>query len=156
MAEEAEVTKLGRKSKYTEALGELICEQIASGQTLKSICSEKGMPSERTVHYWLTDKDKIAFLQSYNKSKLVQYDVLFDEIIDISNDDINDTPTKVNRARIKIDARKLYVRTLNPAKYGDKPEPVVVTKNRNYDNITNEQLRQLIEIEKLLEGTSDK
>ena len=154
MAEEANETKAGRKSTYTDALGELICDQIASGKTLKSICSLLDMPSERTVHRWLKDDDKTSFCLSYRESKLTQYDVLFDSILDISNDDSNDTAVKVNRARVKIDAIKHYTGKLHPAKYGDKPVEETVKKVRDYSKLTDKQLRELIELEKIMEDST--
>jgi len=48
--------KHGRPTKYTPELGKRICEELASGRTLRSVCrDDETMPDERTVRSWAID-----------------------------------------------------------------------------------------------------
>ncbi len=40
---------------FTADLAVSICDRIASGESLRSICRAEGMPSEVTVRRWATD-----------------------------------------------------------------------------------------------------
>jgi hypothetical protein len=43
------MAKIGRPSKYTKALGDRICAQIAEGKSLRTICDNPDMPDKATV-----------------------------------------------------------------------------------------------------------
>ncbi len=45
--------KRGRPSKYTSALADQICAEIADGKSLHSVCKRKSMPSRDAVFSWL-------------------------------------------------------------------------------------------------------
>lgn len=141
-------SKAGRKSLYTDALAETICNQIASGKTLKSICALPNMPSERTVHDWLKQEDKAAFSQSYGVAKLIQYDILWDSTIDIARGDrSNDSMIKIQRDALEIKTVTNYVGKLNPAKYGANPSPIIVANNGvNPAKLTNAELDIYLEL----------
>jgi hypothetical protein len=47
----------GRPTKYTEALGNEICERLAAGESLRSICRSAHMPDERRVRAWSLDEN---------------------------------------------------------------------------------------------------
>ena len=38
---------------YSEALGALICERLAGGESVRAICAQADMPSRATVHNWV-------------------------------------------------------------------------------------------------------
>lgn len=90
-----------------------VCDKIAEGYSLRTICASEGMPSERSVYNWLTTDD--AFLQRYTRAREQQADLYADEIIEIA-----DTEEDSNRARVRIDARKWKAARMSPKKYGDK------------------------------------
>lgn len=128
-----EPKKMGRPSKYTKEIGELICLEIATtSKGLKTICTENELfPSYVTVFSWLMDEDKKEFLNSYTRAREAQADVLADEILSISDDGKNDTYTDsegnvmvdydvLGRSKIRIEARKFLAAKLKPKKYGDK------------------------------------
>ena len=100
---------------YSEKLFATICQRIADGQSLKTICSEKGMPSQQAVYTWVREKD--GALEKYARAREEQADYYADEIIDIA--DACEDPQK---ARVQIDARKWKASKLAPRKYGDKLE----------------------------------
>lgn len=120
-------------AKFSQEIADKICNQIAtSSKSLRTICSEPGMPSTTAVLKWLAEGDKIdgreefkAFVVQYARAREEQADFLAEEIIDISNHTEEDhTPftggNVVQRDRLRIDARKWVASKLKPKKYGDK------------------------------------
>lgn len=112
----------GRPSAFTDELAEEICTRIASGKSLRSICLGDDMPAQSTVFKWLSEKPH--FSEQYARAREVQADTLFDDVLAIA--DQYDTqadkedPDTIQRARLRIDARKWMAGKLQPKKYGDK------------------------------------
>lgn len=116
---------MGRRSEYTPEIGLEICELIASGEHLRTICEMDGMPEQRTVYRWLNRHEE--FGQNYARAMTSRADKLFEETIDIADDAAKDLDTdgKVNweavqRAKLRIDTRKWAVGKMNPRKYGER------------------------------------
>ncbi|SDJ18560.1 hypothetical protein SAMN05428983_0541 [Agrobacterium fabrum] len=119
---------------FTEEIGDTICERLALGESVRSICDGEAMPSMSTVFKWLRDNE--AFSKQYAHAREVQADALFDDIIDIADDGRNDWMEKRNadgesigwqengealrRSQLRIDARKWMAGKLRPKIYGDK------------------------------------
>lgn len=133
MAEEK--AKLGRPSIYTEEIATEICERIANGESLRIICKEENMPSRKTVHLWLLDKDKETFLHQYEIACNIRAENMFDELEEIADNGINDWSEReydngntsiilngeaVARSRLRVDTRKWYLSKVLPKKFGDK------------------------------------
>lgn len=136
--------KPGRPSKFTEAIADQICERLADGESLRSICQADGMPAKATVFRWLREHQ--PFQDQYARAREVQAEVLVDEMLTIvdeectmvksskhasSDDDgmgntevVFDT-TAVMRNRLRYDARKWIASKLRPKVYGDVQEPQV-------------------------------
>ena len=126
--------KNGRPSKYTNKLADKICQMIAQGQSVRSICSKKDMISMQTFFRWLRENDK--FREQYAHACEERSCVHAEEIIEIADDATNDymeqhdesdelTGYKLNgeniqRSRLRIDTRKWLMSKLNPKVYGDK------------------------------------
>ena len=122
-------SKIGRPSTFTQETADLICEAIADGKSLRSICNQVGMPAKSTVFKWLS-QDK-AFADQYARAREAQADCLFDDILEIADDGRNDSYTDddghaktdhdvIARSRLRVDARKWMAGKLAPKKYGDK------------------------------------
>ena len=45
---------------FSPAVGNLVCEHIAAGETLNQIASEPGMPSRSTIDRWCTDRPEFS------------------------------------------------------------------------------------------------
>jgi hypothetical protein len=45
-----------RRHIFSPAVGNLVCERIAAGETLNKIASEPGMPSRSTIDRWCTNR----------------------------------------------------------------------------------------------------
>lgn len=116
---------------YTPDVREVICERLAAGESLKSICRSDGMPGTTTVLRWV-DTDKV-FEDQYTRARTLGYRHLADEIVQIADDGANDTYTTedgrvmtdydvVARSKLRIDTRKWMLSKMLPKVYGDKLE----------------------------------
>lgn len=126
--------KLGRPSSYSQEIADELCERIAKGQSVRTICKDAHMPDAGTVYNWLLDKEKKDFFKQYARARNAQAENLFDELLEIADDGTNDfmTITKgdvtynvedkevTNRSRLRVDTRKWYLSKVLPKKYGDK------------------------------------
>jgi hypothetical protein len=91
------------------------------------------MPNADTVYQWVLD-NREGFSDKYARAREMQAEVMFDEILDISDDGTNDymTITKgdisynvedkevTNRSKLRVDSRKWYLSKVLPKKFGDK------------------------------------
>lgn len=143
--------KKGRPSIFSQEIANEICNRLAEGESLRSICSDKDMPDRQTIYTWLSSKKD--FLGQYARAREEQADTLADEIIAIADEqpevievrdkDGNIIDHKLDSAFLawqknRIDARKWTAMKLKPKKYGDKlvhagddDNPVVVENNLN-------------------------
>lgn len=115
---------LGRPSDYNDELASDICQKIANGQALSSICDGLGMPTVKTVMNWLEKHPD--FLQLYARAREVQGD-LMDELImatataaPVIDPDGRVDNGDVAHRRLKIDALKWRAAHLRPKVYGLK------------------------------------
>jgi hypothetical protein len=104
---------------------DLICEQIADGKSLRSICSQEGMPVKYTVLRWLQADP--AFAERYAQARVQAADALAEELQDLADQAIRE-PEKANAIRVAIDAKKWIASKLRPKAYGDRIEQHVVTE----------------------------
>lgn len=104
------------------------CKKIAEeGMPIREVLKENGMPSTNTFYDWISrDKSK---QKQYARACEARADVIFDEILKISDGEAQTIDTKygsqvdsgdVQHKRLMIDARKWTLSKMNPKKYGDK------------------------------------
>ena len=125
----------GRPSEYSDEIADKICDGLADGRSLRSICMADDMPSQSTVFRWLADERFAGFRERYARAREAQADAIFDEALDIADDGSNDwmerqredgaTDEVVNhehiaRSKLRIDTRKWMAGKLSPKKYGEK------------------------------------
>lgn len=124
---------MGRPSEYTEQAANKICEKIAEGLSIRTICKEEDMPAPSTIFKWLSEHR--TFSEQYARAKEAQADAFAEEILDIADDSRNDwieihgEDGEVERARengeairrsvLRVDARKWLMGKMKPKKYGD-------------------------------------
>ena len=124
----------GRPSDYTQELADEICQRLASGASMRTVCADDAMPCMTTVFKWLREKPE--FTQQYTRAKEESADAMFEEMMDIADDGTNDwmeAHTKegealgwrengeaLQRSRLRVDTRKWALSKLKPKKYGDK------------------------------------
>ena len=66
---------------FSPAVGNLVCERIANGESLLKISREPAMPSRSTMHRWCRDKPE--FREEYQIAVQLRADGLLEETIDI-------------------------------------------------------------------------
>lgn len=106
--------KAGRPSNYTFELAQTICEKIADGDSLRSICNDENMPNRTTVLRWLEANPEFAAIHA--RAREAQADVMDDKIMSTAD---ACTPEDANAARVKIEAYKWRAARLAPKRYGD-------------------------------------
>lgn len=114
--------------KFTQDIADAICAELAEGKSLRNAAEATGI-SAAAVLGW---KDSIPeFGEQYARARQTGYQLLADEILDISDDGLNDTytdedgHTKTNqdviaRSRLRVDSRKWMLSKMLPKVYGDK------------------------------------
>lgn len=108
-----------------------ICLRLAEGESLRSICSDKHMPSIGTFLGWVAESSALS--EQYARAKAIGLDVMADEMLRIA-----DTPVvgqksvskatgieitegdMVEHRRLQVDTRKWLLSKLAPKKYGDR------------------------------------
>lgn len=148
---------MARPTSFTEEMGDKICDMLADGRSLRSICAYEGMPSQSAVFRWLADERRATFRQQYARAREAQADALFDEMLDIADDGTNDWMERrrqdgstdevlnsehVQRSKLRIDARKWMASKLNPKVYGEKLD--VTSGNEPLRNLDDEALNARI------------
>lgn len=127
----------GRPSEYTPEIADAICDRLADGESLRSVCRSEGMPDKTTVFRWMRTNE--LFRAQYARAKEESADSHADDILEIADDGRNDwmeRETKnggketvvdhdhISRSRLRIDTRKWIASKLKPKKYGDRFEHV--------------------------------
>jgi hypothetical protein len=65
---------LGRPLSFTQKLADQICERLAEGESLISICADESMPGRATVNRWLRDEAFVSFRDQYARARVEQAD----------------------------------------------------------------------------------
>lgn len=122
---------MGRPSDFTQEIADAICERIADGESLRSICQGDGMPNRITVFRWLNDPGRESFRNQYARAREEQAEFYAESIVDISDEveveatyqgeevKLDLSSAAIARNRLRVDARKWYASKLAPKKFGD-------------------------------------
>lgn len=142
---------MGRPSDYSQELADLICEALAEGHSLRSICASDDFPNKGTVFRWLAANKE--FSDQYARAREAQADCLFDDILAIADDGSNDTYVDdegnrrtehdvIARSRLRVDARKWMAGKLRPKVYGEKVQTEVTgsLSVRSAKDLTDDEL----------------
>jgi hypothetical protein len=71
-------------TEYTKEIGDMICVQLAEGESLRSICSEPGMPNADAVRCWILHHPE--FRHSYAFARQFQAHCIADETIELADE----------------------------------------------------------------------
>jgi hypothetical protein len=127
-SEEQTKRKIGRPSKFSQELAAEICQRIAEGESLRSVCRDERIPTARTIFNWMGENP--SFLQQYTRAKEDRADTHGEEIVELA-----DMPPKyiiddkgIERVdhgfeawrKTRIDARKWTASKLKPKSWGDR------------------------------------
>jgi hypothetical protein len=112
---------------FTQEKADAICELLAEGASLRKAAAEIGV-SAPTVLRWCEVNS--AFAEQYASARARGYQLLADEIIEISDDSEGDIlksengdrfdSERVARAKLRVDSRKWMLAKMLPKVYGDK------------------------------------
>jgi hypothetical protein len=128
--------KRGRPTKYSKAIADRICSELAEGKTLRAICRADDMPTESTVRGWALqdDEERAGFFAQYSRAREIGYLAMADELFEIANTPIEGVKTKttsdgkvetqtgdmIEHRRLQVDTRKWLLSKALPKVYGDK------------------------------------
>lgn len=88
-----------------------VIEEIYAGKRLRDV-----LPSPKEMrHFYEFVAENGDYAIAYQRAQQARAEILVDEIVDIS-----DTEMDAQRARNRIDARKWYASKMQPHKYGDR------------------------------------
>lgn len=112
---------------YTQEKGDAICALLADGLSLRKSAAECGVSASHVLS-WTTAIP--AFGEQYAAARARGYELLADEIIEISDDDSQDVIRTENgdkanaefvaRSRLRVDSRKWMLAKMLPKRFGDK------------------------------------
>lgn len=112
---------------FDQAKADRICERLAKGESLRK-AAEAEDSNHSTVLLWV--KEHKDFANQYARAREIGYQLLADEIVEISDDGSNDTYTTENgpavnhdviaRSRLRVDTRKWMLSKMLPKVYGEK------------------------------------
>lgn len=125
-------------TQFSEEVFDAICERIADGESLRTICDSDDMPNKASVFRWLSGDQKLS--DQYTRAREAQADSFFEDCLDIADDASRDfvedgeggkrlNSEHVQRSRLRIDTRKWMAGKMRPKKYGDKLE----VEQRNFN-----------------------
>lgn len=125
---------MARPTKYSQELVDKICEQLAQGDSMRTVTKADDMPAMSTIFRWLRENPE--FQEQYARAKEEAADAFIEDMQDIADDGTNDWMERydkdgemigwqlngehVQRSRLRIDTRKWIASKLKPKKYGDK------------------------------------
>jgi|SRR6185437_7217603 len=104
--------KQAPRVEFSQEIFDRICERIADGASLRSVCEEKGMPHRATFNVWRKSTPELQ--AQYDAAYLEGEQSILDDIQHIA-----DTETDAPKARNRIDARKWALKIRNRKVYGD-------------------------------------
>ena len=91
----------GRPTLYSQDLVDEFCGLIVDGRTMERACKEAGMPSKRTIQYWL--KEYPEFRREFEEAVTFRNQIWMDQCVDLADD----APEEADWTKVKarIDAR---------------------------------------------------
>lgn len=116
----------------SQAVCDAICEQIADGKSLRSICAQEGMPSKVSVLYWLQNDPEFA--ERYTLARQQAADSMAEQLQDLSQRAL-DKPEEANAIRVAADILKWTASKLKPKLYGDRVEQHVISETQSPDEV---------------------
>ena len=130
----AQDRKHGKDFTYTREVFESIIARVATGESVRSICKDEGMPSRDTFFVWLYRDPSLA--DQYAHAKAISAYADEDELNEISDDGTNDWMERrnkdgeivgwqlngeaVQRSRLRVETRRWLMERRMPTRFGQK------------------------------------
>lgn len=114
---------------FNEQHYDTILARLERGVSLRTACAEDGFPHASTVCKRMREDPEFA--EKYRRARLIAYEVMADELVDVADDGANDYRTLENgkvafdkenvlRSRLRVDTRKWVLAKMLPKIYGDR------------------------------------
>ena len=118
--------KNGRPSEFTQKIADSICNEIATGKSLRTVCKEEDMPSMTTVFNWFSRYPK--FVEQYARACQERTEAQHEELLAFGDEALLEAKSAdpkasgavVQAVRLKSDNLKWSMSKMKPKKYGDK------------------------------------
>mgnify|MGYP000865898009 CR=1 FL=1 len=116
----------GRPTTYNQEIAIKICEKIAEGMSLRSVCRLEGMPHLSTVFAWIRDHKE--FSDQYAKATTIRTDAQHEDLMELGDEaislaqsvDFKASNAVVSAVKLKADNLKWSMARMQPKKYGEK------------------------------------
>lgn len=125
---------MARASTYTDEVAADICERLANGEPLATMCRDNDhLPAWRTVYDWMDARPDFA--AAIARAREIGFDVIAAGCLDIAEDGSHDYKHKkrsngeeyeefdaehVQRSKLRIETRLKLLAKWDPKRYGDK------------------------------------
>lgn len=91
---------------------EAICEKLAKGESMRTICAAQGFPNRRTLERWMADDRELA--ATIARAREIGFDHRAELAVEAAKG--AEDPSK---GRLAFDAERWYLSKLYAKKYGD-------------------------------------
>jgi hypothetical protein len=145
---------MARPSEFTKEVGDKVCQQIANGLSMRSVCAPDEMPDMSTVFRWLRTDEEFCkqYARATEERTEAQNEMLLelgDEAQELAqNVDPKAANAVVSAVKLKADNLKWVMSKMKPKKYGDKldltsggeklPQPIINVQPHNGHKEDNE------------------
>lgn len=117
---------LGRPSIFTQELADRICERIALGESMRSICRDEEMPAMQTIWRWL--RENKIFSERYESATKERTEAQNEILLELGDQALEEAykadpkaaNAVVSAVKLKADNLKWVMSKMKPKKYGDK------------------------------------
>lgn len=163
---------MARAKTHAERLGEIgieaMCAFIADGNSMREFCRVHNF-SQGPVAVWLDDAANPERAERYARAREARADKLAEDILQISDDGLNDTyidddgkrrtdQDVIARSRLRVDSRKWLASKMFPRKYadrqvlaGDPDAPLNPPAKIDLSKLTDAELAAYVALQKKLE-----
>lgn len=160
------------KQNYTEkekdTLTEDICGFISSQKSIRKACEIAGI-STKTYMKWLSESEHYA--HAHARAMEERADSMFEDILNISDENGEDTRfiedgteitnhDVIQRAKLRVEARKWMLGKMQPKKYGDKldltSDGEKISSNNNAPDLSHLSVEELKTLQLLQSKTRSK
>jgi hypothetical protein len=103
---------------YTPELGQQICDLVAEGNDVATICRMPGMPTDRAVRKWAREHEEFGV--ALEAAREHRANVLFDSLSELT-EDIRSGKVPHNQGRATFDVLRFRIQQDGRRRYGERP-----------------------------------
>ena len=111
---------VGRPTSYSDKLAGSICVRLAGGESLRSICSDDGMPHISTVLLWVVN-DREGFSEQYHRAREAAGYSHADEALALRHE-LREGTLDPQSAKVILDALKWGAERMAPKRHSQRQE----------------------------------